>query len=186
MAAYHVIRVGALGGVQTVGAADSVRYPRGAEVIVRTPRGLEIAQVLDSPDESPRKETGFGSIVRAMTPQDRLLQTRLESNRHAAYQSCSARLAELGVSAALIDVEHLFDGQNLIFYFLGEVSPEVENYTQELAEAYEAQAQFRRFTDTLAAGCGPHCGTEEAGGGAGGCGSCATGCAFAEQCAPRG
>ena len=36
-----------------------------------------------------------------------------------------------------MDVEHLFDGRSLFFHFLGDVPPEVEAVTQELAEAYE-------------------------------------------------
>ena len=62
----------------------------------------------------------------------------------------------------LVDVEHLFDGQSLFFYFLGDTTPELDALTGELAEIYEAQVQFRKFTDTLTAGCGPGCGTEEA------------------------
>ena len=47
-------------------------------------------------------------------------------------------------------VEPLFDGQSLYFYFLGAVSAEVEALTAQLAEAYEARSQIRRFTQTLA------------------------------------
>ena len=38
----------------------------------------------------------------------------------------------------------------------------MEPLTAELAEAYEAKAQFRKFTETLTQGCGPDCGTERA------------------------
>ena len=65
-------------------------------------------------------------------------------------------------------MEHLFDGRSLFFYFLGESPPELEGVLAELAEVYDANVQFRRFSDTLTAGCGPGCGTESAGG----CGGC--------------
>ena len=71
----------------------------------------------------------------------------------------------------LVDVEHLFDGQGLFFYFLGTVPDEVESLTSQLAAAYETKVQFRKFTETLIEGCGPGCGTEEAKGN-GGCESC--------------
>ena len=70
-----------------------------------------------------------------------------------------------------MDVEHLFDGHTLVFYFLGDVPAEVEHVTGELAEVYEAKAQFRSFADTLTNGCGPGCGTESAEGH--GCTNCA-------------
>ena len=107
----------------------------------------------------------------------------LEKNRQAAYAACEARLAELGTPNVLVDVEHLFDGRTLLFYFLGELTPEVEALTDELAELYEAHAQFRSFSQAVTEGCGPHCGTEAATGH--GCTSCATGCAIAGHCATR-
>jgi hypothetical protein len=80
-----------------------------------------------------------------------------------------------------MDVECLFDGRTLCFYFLGQVDPAVAALTDELAQLYDARAQIGRFADTLSAGCGPDCGTESAAGG--GCTSCATGCAVAGACA---
>ena len=79
-----------------------------------------------------------------------------------------------------MDVEHLFDGQSLFFYFLGEIDSEVTVLTESLAEAYEAKVQFRQFTESVTAGCGPDCGTEQAAGCAStGCSSCSlsSGCA---------
>ena len=61
-----------------------------------------------------------------MTVQDELLQARLEKHRQEAYQACSALLAENAAAGLLVDVEHLFDGQGLFFYFLGDVSPALE------------------------------------------------------------
>ena len=46
-----------------------------------------------------------------------------------------------------MDVEHLFDGQSLYFYFLGEVQPEWESLTTELAATYEAKVRFQPFAE---------------------------------------
>jgi hypothetical protein len=89
----------------------------------------------------------------------------------------------LQLPAVLMDVEHLFDGQTLLFYFLGEITPELEALTDELAELYELHVQFRRFAEAVTTGCGPGCGTEAATGG--GCTSCGTGCAVAGACSTR-
>ena len=123
------------------------------------------------------------SSLRGVTVQDELLEARLEKNRQQAYAACTKMLAENGLAAVLVDVEHLFDGQGLFFYFLGDVGPELEAYTERLAEAYEAKVQFRKFTDTLIEGCGPGCGTDEAKG-QGGCDSC-TSCAVASACGTK-
>jgi hypothetical protein len=124
-----------------------------------------------------------GEILRGMTVEDDLLHARLEKHRQDAYQACAALLASHRVPAVLVDVEHLFDGQGLFFYFLGDVTPELETYTGQLADTYEAKVQFRKFTETLIQGCGPGCGTEEVKG-RGGCETC-TSCAVAGACGTK-
>lgn len=181
MGRHHLVRVGALGHVGRFTAVDPVSYPRHARVILRTGRGLEVGEILATPDDQPDPAPGDGSILRGMTIEDDLLQARLERNKQAAFEACAARLSRLEAPATLMDVEHLFDGRTLLFYFLGEVTPEVAALTNELAEVYEAQAQFRKFAEAVTAGCGPDCGTEAATGG--GCKTCVTGCAVASACA---
>jgi len=184
MSRYHLIRVGAMGQVGRFAAVDAVRYPRRSRVIVRTRRGLEVGDVLSPPDDrDDGRAFADGELLRGVTVQDELLQARLEQHRQEAYADCAAMLAEKGIAAVLVDVEHLFDGQGLFFYFLGDVSPELEAITGELAETYEAKVQFRKFTETLIEGCGPGCGTDEAKG-QGGCESC-TSCAVASACGTK-
>jgi cell fate regulator YaaT (PSP1 superfamily) len=172
-----------MGQVGRFAAVDAVRYPRHSRVIVRTRRGLEIGQVLTPPDDGyEERQFEDGEILRGMTVQDELLSARLEKNRRAAYDACAALLTENRVPAVLVDVEHLFDGQGLFFYFLGNVNSELEAHTERLAAAYETKVQFRKFTETLIEGCGPGCGTEEVKG-RGGCEAC-TSCAVAGACGP--
>jgi len=178
MARYHLVRVGAMGQVGRFAAVDAVRYPRRSRVIVRTKRGLEIGDVLAPPDDGDDSRTfADGDLLRGMTVEDELLHARLEKHRHEAYEACATLLAERRLPAVLVDVEHLFDGQGLFFYFLGDVPPELETFTARLAETYETKVQFRKFTETLIEGCGPGCGTEQAKG-QGGCATCVS-CAVA-------
>jgi cell fate regulator YaaT (PSP1 superfamily) len=172
MARCHLVRVGAMGHVGRFASLDPVRYERTTRVILRTTRGLETGEVLSLGEDVHRSQTD-GVILRGMTVEDELLESRLNKHKHRAFAACSRRIAELGLNVTLIDVEHLFDGRSLFFYFLGESPPELENVLAELAEVYDANVQFRRFSDTLTAGCGPGCGTESAGGCGDACGSCA-------------
>jgi cell fate regulator YaaT (PSP1 superfamily) len=184
MSRYHLVRVGAMGQVGRFAAVDALRYPRHSRVIVRTRRGLEIGDVLSPPDEGDDSRAfADGDILRRMTVQDDLLQARLEKHRREAYEACAALLDKNGVAAVLVDVEHLFDGQGLFFYFLGDMPAELETYTERLAETYEAKVQFRKFTETLVEGCGPGCGTEEVKG-RGGCETCSS-CAVAGACGTK-
>jgi len=183
MSRHHLVRVGAMGQVGRFAAVDAVRYPRHSRVIVRTRRGLEIGQVLSPPEADDDPEWADGDLLRGMTVEDELLEARLEKHRQEAYAACAELLTNNRVAAMLVDVEHLFDGQGLFFYFLGDVSADVERLSSQLAEAYETKVQFRKFTDTLIEGCGPGCGTEEAKG-QGGCETC-TSCAVSGACGTR-
>ena len=174
MSLYHYVRVGALGQLGRFQAIDARRYPRDSRVVLRTVRGLEIGHVLAPPDRDDQDQgQPDGSILRGMTVEDELLADRLEKNKHRAFEACTQRLADLNEEATLIDVEHLFDGRSLIFYFLGAITPAIERITGELADTYESKVKFRNFTDALTNGCGPNCGTENAEGGCKSCVSCA-------------
>ena len=172
----HLIRVGCMGHVGRFSANDGVRYARKARVICRTVRGLEVGEVLAAWDGS--EHAADGQLLRGVTVQDELLIQRIVRRRDEAFEACESLLAGRGVEATLVDVEHLFDGQSLFFYFLGETTEELASLTGELAEAYETKVQFRKFTETLTEGCGPDCGTQDE------CGSCSS-CAIAGACASR-
>ncbi|MCA9178262.1 MAG: hypothetical protein KDB14_27555 [Planctomycetales bacterium] len=173
----HLVRVGLIGHVGRFRAVDRVVYARGARVVVRTSRGLEVGEVLASPAESGGAESAEqpdGELLRRMTPADDLLEARLERHKCDALDACERRIAELQLDATLLDAELLFDGSSLFFYFLGEPDPQLEAVTAELAAAYDAEARLSQFVDLLEHGCGPDCGTESASGcGDGGCSSCA-------------
>ncbi len=177
---YHLVRYSLLGEVGRFVAAEAVRYPRNSRVIVRSSRGLEVGEVLAEPVPTEAILPTDGQILRKMTVEDELLVARLEKHRHTAFEACTALLQEHNVPATLMDVEHLFDGAGLFFYFLGEVPAESEQFTQRLATLYETTVEFRKFAETLAEGCGPGCGTEEAMG-QGGCDDCMS-CAVAAAC----
>lgn len=210
MSSFHLVRVGALGRVGRFAAPDGRVRRRGKRVVVRTERGLELGEVLAPPRESPRPYEAEshdahdaqpmtsagpeldGELLRAMTPADELLEKRLEARTNAAFERCSNAVAERGLPVTLIDVEHLFDGRGLYFYFLGaevaerESAAEWERLVRELAAEYEAVVQFQKFAEAVEQGCGPDCGTKAcgtsdagAGEGGSGCGNCATqGCAI--------
>lgn len=183
MAIQHLVRIGLMGNVGRFGSVDAVPYPRGKRVICRTSRGLEVGEVLATEPASTTAPAD-GPLLRGMTVEDELLLTRLEQHRDEAFQACTVMMSERGSTAVLMDVEHLFDGQSVYFYFLGEVTPELESLTDELAAAYEKNVRFDQFVQTLTAGCGPDCGTEAAAGNGCATGGCST-CGIASACGSK-
>jgi cell fate regulator YaaT (PSP1 superfamily) len=175
----HLVQIGVTGWIGRFRASDMRSRPRGCRVICRTDRGLEVGSVLALlPDKLPDSGQGEpaddsdGELLRRVTPDDSRIIERIERYRDKAFAACTAMLRQRGIPAVLVDAEHLFDGQSLYFYFLGEAPPELEQLSGELAETWEARVRFRQFTQKLAEGCGPGCGTEKSCS-TGACGSCA-------------
>jgi len=179
VSAVHLVQVGLLGTIGKFASADRSIFARDTEVVCRTARGLEVGKVIcevddrsGEPETKTKTETKFdGELLRRVAREDKKIVERLDKFRDRAFIACRKLLAERDLKATLVDVEHLFDGQSIWFYFLGEVSPEVESLTEELAEVYESKVKFRKFAETLAKGCGPDCGTGSS------CGDC-SGCAI--------
>jgi cell fate regulator YaaT (PSP1 superfamily) len=173
IATHHLVQVGTLGHVGRFASATGEVVERGKRVICRTRRGLELGVVLQGPKSDDAPGSADGVLLRRVTVEDDLLLARLERDRERAFAGCTRLLNQRRLPVTLVDVEHLFDGRSLFFYFLGEVTPEVEALTHELAATYETTVQFRQFADALERGCGPGCGTEASAGCGSGCSSCA-------------
>ena len=178
----HLVRVSVLGQIGRFVSVDAASYPRGTDVICRTRRGLEVGLVVAHSGSHVDRGASDGSILRALTPQDYLVLERQKKNRHQAFTACQQLLAEHQVTATLVDVEHLFDGQSLFFYFLGAVDPQVADLVDGLAAAYDAEVKFGDFAKAVETGCGPDCGTAESSG----CGDSCSTCAVAQACNARG
>ena len=182
MGTLHFVKTGLMGVLGTFEAGDFRTYARDQRVICRTRRGLEWGTVVcdighhDSDDAeltaaSARKCDG--ELLRKTTPDDEMIVERLDRFRDRAYEACRKLLAQRSLDATLVDVEHLFDGESVFFYFLGETDSRVEALTEELAETYDRKVKFKKFAESLSQGCGPTCGTEESSCKSSGCGSCA-------------
>ncbi len=174
MGVEHLVKVGLMGVVGRFESADFKNYPRDSRIICRTQRGLEAGVVMCPLDEADSKpEQVDGQLLRFIGKEDDLILERLERHRDKAFTACQNLIAERELPAVLVDVEHLFDGESVFFYFMGDVDPRMEELTSELAATYEQKVRFKKFAETLAQGCGPTCGTSESGCSSSGCGSCA-------------
>jgi hypothetical protein len=187
---YCFVRIGSLGEVH--GAEAAVAMDRGQRVLVRTGRGVELAEVLgprksphghaqgDPLDQAPEgsEEAKPIPILRATTPQDEMLIERLQQHKREAVEQCRQELSESGSDAVLLEVDHLFDGGTLVMHFLGDIDKMAEAITQQVAKRYESVVRTEDLAKLMDEGCGPSCGTEEGAG----CGSSCAGCAARIVC----
>ena len=176
----HFVKTGLMGVLGTFEAGDFRKYARDQRVICRTRRGLEWGTVVCDIGHRDSGEVPIGSgqncdgeLLRTTTPDDEMIVERLDRFRDRAFEACRQLLAKRAVAVTLVDVEHLFDGESLFFYFLGETDSRIEGLTEELAATYDRKVKFKKFAESLSQGCGPTCGTAESSCKSSGCGSCA-------------
>jgi len=123
-------------------------FARGQAVILRTDRGQEIGEVLC--EANPRAlsliaEPTHGQIVRGLTAED---QTRVDSLRQSEGQeleACKRFIEQRKLQMELVDVEHLFGGERIIFYFLAEKRVDFRELVKDLAREYRTRIEMRQI-----------------------------------------
>jgi cell fate regulator YaaT (PSP1 superfamily) len=148
MAVKYIVRHGAmrlLGEFEPTGGAV---YARGSQVIVRTERGVETGDVLC--EATPRavellSEPSKGPILRPMTDEDRKTAQRLQEGEAAELETCKRLVANHHLQMELVDVEHLFGGDRIVFYFLAEKRIDFRELVKDLAREYQTRIEMRQI-----------------------------------------
>jgi cell fate regulator YaaT (PSP1 superfamily) len=123
-------------------------YQRGDDVVVRTDRGLELGQVLCA--SSPRtvellNEPTRGRILRKLTEQDQLERRRLDDLEERELDTCARFVRQRSLQMELVDVEHLFGGERIVFYFLAEKRVDFRELVKDLAREYQTRIEMRQI-----------------------------------------
>jgi cell fate regulator YaaT (PSP1 superfamily) len=128
--------------------ADGDDYARIQEVVIRTERGLEVGQLLCLAE--PRAvemidEPTHGRIVRLLTEQDRAQRDRLCEIEERELEMCGRFVQQRSLQMELVDVEHLFGGERIIFYFLAEKRVDFRELVKDLAREYQTRIEMRQI-----------------------------------------
>src|SRR4051812_24143132 len=114
MGSSYIVRHGAMRHLGEFEPGPDAVYRRGARVVVRTDRGLEVGDVLCP--ANPRAlellaETTHGQIVRLLTAEDRASIDRCREAEVEEFDSCRRFIESRKLQMELVDVEHLFGGE---------------------------------------------------------------------------
>ena len=128
-------------------AADA-GHRRNQDVIVETERGLEVGEVLCEATQRAveyLEEPTRGKIIRAMSPDDREQLLQRQAREEAAFFRCSDFIRERQMQMELVDVENLFGGERLIFYFLAEKRVDFRELVKDLAREFRTRIEMRQI-----------------------------------------
>ena len=147
MVANWIVRHGAMRFLGEFEPGDGA-FARGQEVVLRTERGLELGEVLCP--ATPRAvqmlaEPTKGRIVRTLTPDDLASRDRLRKLEEDELDSCCKFVAQRKLQMELVDVEHLFGGERLIFYFLAEGRVDFRELVKSMAREFHTRIELRQI-----------------------------------------
>jgi cell fate regulator YaaT (PSP1 superfamily) len=151
MSARWIVRHGAmrfLGEFEADAPGAERTYPHGQDVVVRSDRGLELGVVLCP--ATPRAvellhEPTRGRIVRVATDADQAERARLREQERREMDVCIRFIAQRRMQMELVDVEHLFGGERVVFYFLAEKRVDFRELVKDLARQLQTRIEMRQI-----------------------------------------
>jgi len=165
-----LVRYGAMAwtGYFRYRSTDPLECHHGERVLIETPRGVEVGEVL-SPLMTDPPLNDVGKVIRPTGELQRKL-TSMESFEHVRSQrdarqqailqelldTSSRRISELGVPVDIVDGELLFHGKTLVLYFLGTPTDDLGVLASELSTGREFNVIFNSVLEIAApvASCG--------------------------------
>jgi len=144
----YVVRHGVtrnLGEFTTTGGA---LFLRGSDVVIRTDRGHEVGHVLCPAVPQAVKqlvEPTSGQILRTLTAEDRQRLERLREQQRADYDAGVNLIGQRRLQMELVDVERLFGGERVIFYFLAEKRVDFRELVKDLARELASRIELRQI-----------------------------------------
>ncbi len=146
--AKYVVRYGAMRFLGVLTATGGRQYQRGAKVIARTDRGLEVAEVLCQSDDDVlkrMKDPAEGQILREMTEEDARELQRIEAHTPEELETCQRFVEKLKLSMQLVDVEHIFGGERIVIYYLADARVDFRELVRMLASEFQTRIEMRQI-----------------------------------------
>jgi len=137
-----------------------------ARVVVKTEKGLELGHLVGQ--LSSYKDGRFrlaedqissyyvnseitfntepvGKVVRFATPDDISEEQHLEKITEEEIASCERIAKELNLRMKIIDAEHIFGGERIVFYFMAEGRVDFRELVRRLAQEYQTRIEMRQI-----------------------------------------
>jgi len=146
--ATYIVRHGAVRFLGEFAALNNQRYLRGTDVVIRSDRGQEVGQVLCA--SSPQAVTMLseptkGQILRPMTLEDKQRVESIQDRQRHEFDTACRFIADRKLQMALVDVEHLFGGERIVFYFLAEKRVDFRELVKDLARDFQTRIELRQI-----------------------------------------
>jgi cell fate regulator YaaT (PSP1 superfamily) len=148
MAATYITRHGSMRYLGEFEATEDMTYTRGQNIVLRSERGLEVGEVLCEATPGALQlitEPTKGQIVRVLSAEDRQQISQLKECETQEFDTCRRFIGQRSLQMELVDVEHLFGGERIVFYFLAEKRVDFRELVKDLAREYRTRIEMRQI-----------------------------------------
>lgn len=143
-----LVRHGVMRFLGEFAAPPSLSVRRGDVVVIRTERGLEVGDVLcpSSPQAlSVIPDPTKGEIVRLATTDDKSRIAQLEILKRQQFTTAEKLVVDHRLAMQLVDIEHVFGGERLVFYFLAEQRVDFRELVRSMAREFHTRIELRQI-----------------------------------------
>lgn len=149
MATNYIVRYGTTRIVGEFASRSSHAFARNTEVIVRSERGVEWGEVLCAATARTREFLGqsdnVGRILREATQEDHRMRDKLQAQEREQFSGCQEMINERKLQMQLVDVEQVFGGERLVFYYLAEKRVDFRELVKALAKRFRSRIEMRQI-----------------------------------------
>lgn len=143
----YIVRHGVVRCLGEFDGGEHNSWARGQQVVIRTERGQELGEILC--ESSPRAmemlaEPTRGQLVRQVTVEDLATMVRLREEEKKEFDACLRHIDHRQLPMELVDVEHLFGGERIVFYFLADKRVDFRDLVKDLAREYQTRIEMRQ------------------------------------------
>ncbi|GIX05294.1 MAG: signal peptidase [Planctomycetaceae bacterium] len=145
----YVVRYGAMRLLNEFTWKPVPPLPRQTQVICRTERGLEWGTVLCPATARTQQllnnNNECGRIVRIASPEDEAQRDSLAEREKQAFENGRQRIREHRLNMQLVDVELLFGGERLIFYYISDDRVDFRELVKTLVKDHNTRIELRQI-----------------------------------------
>ncbi len=141
------IRYGILRNIENV-YTPTPTLRKGDMVVIRSPRGVELGEVVSQPQEIDDKTVlpNMGEVLYKVTEEDKKKQKEIEEEIiPSEFSLCQKKIKEHNLPMKLASVEHLFGGKKIIFYFLAKGRVDFRELVKDLAKEYKSRIEMKQI-----------------------------------------
>ncbi len=129
-------------------APESQQFARGARVVARTDRGLEVGEVLWEATAALVEGLGLskgGALLRVMTADDERELSHIRQRERDHFQVALRCIRQVGLAMRLVAVEHLFGGERIVFYYVADGRVDFRELVRLLASELQTRIEMRQI-----------------------------------------